>query len=58
MWNRNIRVGVALMAEPIQHIPPGEIMKKKLVALAVASAFALTACGADGSTAVLTFQPS
>lgn len=58
MRNRTIRVGVALMAEPIQHIPPGEIMKKKLVALAVASAFALTACGADGSTADTTVPAS
>ena len=33
-------------------------MKKKLVALAVASAFALTACGADGSTADTTVPAS
>jgi uncharacterized surface protein with fasciclin (FAS1) repeats len=33
-------------------------MKKKLVALAVASVFALTACGADGSTADTTVPAS
>jgi uncharacterized surface protein with fasciclin (FAS1) repeats len=51
-------LSVALNAEQIQHVPPGEIMKKKLVALAVASAFALTACGADGSTADTTIPAS
>lgn len=49
---------VALNVEQSQHIPPGETMKKKLVALAVVSAFALTACGADGSTADTTVPAS
>jgi uncharacterized surface protein with fasciclin (FAS1) repeats len=53
-----ITLSVALNAEQIQHVPPGETMKKKLVALAVASAFALTACGADGSTADTTVPAS
>jgi|688.fasta_scaffold00372_69 uncharacterized surface protein with fasciclin (FAS1) repeats len=51
-------LSVALNAEQIQHVPPGETMKKKLVAMVVASAFALTACGADGSTADTTVPAS